>query len=174
MPEKPMMKCGHRANGWGHRGGNDLIPICEDCSGDTILAYEPEPERTWVLDELVEAIWPEGPEGPAVVRRWPPDDAGAATMDPLNVGDIHEPYSPSPYEFTSESSFLSKGRGRVWAIDASQRPYEMHDPNDLRGLVVSLNGALVRIRGVETYAIMRGPQRPYSLSFGLLVDDPDA
>lgn len=73
--------------------------------------------------------------------------------------------------FTAKDSFYIKDRGKVFFFNKEQLPNDLYDPSFLRGEIVEIDSVQYKVVGVETFAIARSKEHPYSLDFGLLVDD---
>lgn len=69
-------------------------------------------------------------------------------------------------ELTAADWFHIEGRGWVASI---LPPHGVHDPSDLMGQQVLIDGTEYKVRGVEKHQIALD-NRDYSLPFGLLTD----
>lgn len=67
-------------------------------------------------------------------------------------------------ELESQDRFKITGRGTVFVVE---NPGDLPEPNVLTGGNVKIDGAIYRVRGIETFAV--GRPYPVSYSFGVLV-----
>jgi hypothetical protein len=64
---------------------------------------------------------------------------------------------------------LLKDRG--WIASFIRPPKDVHDPVQLMGQVVRIDGHDHLVKGVETFAITRDDEHPYQLPFSILAED---
>lgn len=74
------------------------------------------------------------------------------------------------FEFEELDRFEIKGRGTAIVVKNPRHPV-LYDPVDLNGKEINISGKLYRVRAVETFAIIRSLQHPYTRDFSVLVYD---